>query len=706
MGAGTVEKGWQPFRPQTDEYKSGAQLDLRSLNEKVAGENGFIQSADGQFIQSKTKNPIRFFAVNGPFKTDDTPENLRKASKFLAKHGVNMVRVHRTIFDDIFNVDPAEIARRQQIVGEMKSEGIYTELSIYFPLWLTPRPDHPTLKGYDGKKNPFGAIFFNEEFQKQYFAGWEALLTTPDENGKKLVDEPALMGLEIINEDSCLFGTFVEKNLPPPLMDVITKKYGDWLTKKYGSIDKATSRWKSAKVSGDDFPKGKVGIRPIWNMANERTLRDQDTVTFLFEVQRDFYQKNVDFLRKLGFKGVITASNWTTASGAYFGAIERMSYMPGDFIDRHGYFSSNLEGEGNGFSIRPNQTYKDRSALRFDPEKATDKEKSFSNPIMDMSFGDKPSMISEMAWTAPNRFRSEAPLYCAAYGALQGTDALVFFAMDSDQYRVKPTYWMRPWPMATPADMAQYPAASLIHRKSLVKEAKVIAKFDVSSRSLLELKGFGAMPGVNLDDLRKGDAEAKENAKTTGIDPLAYFVGRVKAEFSADGNSAQIQDMKNYINRDKQTVLSETGELKLDYGNGVLTINAPCVRAASGFLGKAGAIKLGEATIQSPMEFGHIAMVSLDDQPIEKSGRILVQAMSETKPSGWATQGSGGKQKITSIGTDPWIFRDISGTVKLGGGGGVRVMALDFNGYPLRALGAMGEGLDLAGGIVYYILSR
>jgi hypothetical protein len=53
--------------------------------------------------------------------------------------------------------------------------------------------------------------------------------------------------------------------------------------------------------------------------------------SFLFEVQTKFYQDTVAFLRKLGFKGLITPSNWSTASPEVFGPLEKLSYTTGDF---------------------------------------------------------------------------------------------------------------------------------------------------------------------------------------------------------------------------------------------------------------------------------------------------------------------------------------------------------------------------------------
>ena len=77
------------------------------------------------------------------------------------------------------------------------------------------------------------------------------------------------------------------------------------------------------------------------------------------------------FLRKHGFKGLITASNWSTASPEVFGPLEKLSYTIGDFIDRHGYFGCNHKGDSAEWSVRNGHTYCDRSGLRFDAEDST-----------------------------------------------------------------------------------------------------------------------------------------------------------------------------------------------------------------------------------------------------------------------------------------------------------------------------------------------
>jgi hypothetical protein len=309
--------------------------------------------------------------------------------------------------------------------------------------------------------------------------------------------------------------------------------FGDWLERKYGSLSAALSKWGGAGLKRDVASEGRIGFHPLWNMFNEKTTRDQDTVRFLFELQEKFYADTYEFLRRLGFKGVITASNWATASPEVFGPLEKLSYSCGDFIDRHGYFSCNHQGDQAAWSLRAGHTYSDRSALRFDAEQPG-KPKVFVHPAMDPHYHEHPSMISETTWNRPNRFRSEAPLYLAAYGALQGSDAIVHFALDSAQWAVKPGYFMQPWTLMTPAMMGQFPAAALIYRSGLVSTGNVLAEVNLNKSRLLALAGTPLPQDAALDELRLKDLPPGPELKSGGrVDPLIHYAGRVAIRFGA-----------------------------------------------------------------------------------------------------------------------------------------------------------------------------
>ena len=610
-----------------------------------------------------------------------------------AKRGVNLVRVHGALFDSKGEVDSKKVLHAIEVVEAMKAEGIYTHFSIYFPLWLNPSPSTQWLQGYDGNQHPFAALFFNRDFQEQYRGWWTALLTTPSPApGRRLVDEPAVMALEVQNEDSFFFWTFATKNLPEEQWRLLEGRFYDWLVLRHGSIEKAFVHWKGLKVEQDAPGDGRIGFRPLWNVFNEKTVRDQDTVRFLFELQAKFYEETVRFLKSLGYKGLITASNWTTASAAVLGPIEKLSYTKGDFLDRHGYFGANHKGENAAWSIRAGHTTSDRSALRFDAE-APDQPRQFVHPAMDPHYDGKPSMISETTWNRPNRHRSEAPLFYAAYGALQHTDAVIHFALDGFDWSVKPRFFMQPWTLMSPAMMGQFPAAALIFRRGLITPGAVLAQVQLNREELLELKGTPLPEGASLDELRLQDVPKTAAELNAGmrLDPRMHFAGRVDVRFTDGPASVKLEDLRPWLDDGTKTIRSSTGELRLDYGDGLLVIDSDRAQGVSGNLLAAGRTETKDLVWESTLDVGHLVVVALDNKPLGVSGKMLLQVMSEERTSGFRTEPvSGLVKRIVDIGRDPWQVKEISGTIvfKRGDAADLRVTALDPNGSRIKGVGS------------------
>ena len=596
----------------------------------------------------------------------------------------------------------------REIVEAMRAEGIYTHLSIYFPLWFTPQAGLDWLKGYDGSKHPFAALYFNPEFEARYRQWWQLLLTTKGETpGKALVDESALMSVEIINEDSYFFWTFDASNIPDPQLRILETQFGDWLNEKYGSLDKALAAWKGARLQRDTPSEGRIAFRPLWNMFNEKTPRDQDTAAFLLASQKNFYERTCSYLHELGFKGLVTCSNWHTASAEVFGPLERYSYTAGDFIDRHGYFGCFHKGDNAAWSIRDGHTYRDRSALRFDPEQAG-KPNDFNHPVMDIHYNGLPSMISETAFTRPNRYRTEAPVFYSAYGALQGSDAIVHFAFDGSRWDVKPRFWMQQWTLMSPTQMGQFPAAALIYRRGLVSEGDVLADVHLKLDDLLALKGTPLPQDAAFDELRLADVPKGTDIKPGNrIDPLIHLAGRTSVTIDKAGGPSRLAPLDSLIDRKTQRVRSSTGQIVLDYGRGLMAIDAPKAQAALGALSEVPRVTLTNLQIESDLELGAVVAVAMDDQPLATSSRILLQVMSEEKNNGFETIEQGDVKRIQSIGRNPWLVKEIEGTVRFRrpDAASLKVTALDGNGTAIKQLGNATE-INLLPDVLYYSIEK
>jgi hypothetical protein len=672
----TAEAGWSVWYPHPDLTTPGSNpIDLRFLNQEQSGQDGRVLSKEGQFYFEKTGETVRFWGVNGP-PAHLRGEALQHACRRMAAQGVNLFRLHGKVFDEKTGAFQSQTIEHFHAVADAAAEnGIYLHLSIYFPLWMKPAPGLPWLEGYDGTQHPFAALQINPEFQQQYQDWWNKILLTPGPSGIPLIQHPALMGLEIQNEDSFFFWTFDAKKIPPAQLQILERQLGEWVKQKYGSIEKAYQAWDNLQLPQDQPEQPRLAFRPLWNISHERTARDRDTVAFLFETQHRFYQQQVNFLRQLGFRGLITASNWHTVDARLLGDVERMSYFPGDFIDRHGYFGNFHDGQGASWSIRKGHRYSNRSALRFDPKKPGEAA-TLSHPVMDHHYNDYPSMISETAWTRPNRYRGEAPLFYALFGALQDSDALIHFACDTVEWEVQPGAFMQPWTLMSPTQAAQWPAAALIYRQGLIKTGPVVANIHLSAKDLLNLKGTPLAVAANLDTLRAADfshSPAPADSLRSDLTPLIHYLGRTQIHITDEKQASEatpVSDLSPYLDFSQKIIRSSTGEIVWNYGQGWLQVDSPQAQVFMGNAGQCTApIHLTHLNLESEMEALYLALVPLDGRPVATSEKLLLQVMTEEKTTGFATtEETSSIYRIDNTGTDPWQFKSPQGriTIKLG----------------------------------------
>jgi hypothetical protein len=192
------------------------------------------------------------------------------------------------------------------------------------------------------------------------------------------------------------------------------------------------------------------------------------------------------------------------------------------------------------------------------------------------------------------------------------------------------------------------------------------------------------------------------------IDPLIHYVGRAEVQFSTEPYAVTLADTRGLTDRQRQTVTSATRELALDYGRGLLTLQAAKAQGACGTLRAAGTMELPDVTVRADMEVGAVVVVPLDNQPIAKSRRLLLQAMSEERPTGFQVESAGaGTNRIVNIGRDPWQMRALAGEVrfKRPDAARLKVTALDANGYPVAESGDA-RRITLRKDTIYYYVAE
>ncbi len=567
-GSLNVAEGSWAFQPARDEFSSEALLDLRGLNEKFAGEHGFVvRSKDGNDFALSDGTPARFWAVNdGAFD-----KNPARHARFLAKRGVNMVRFHCNITptgEDLMSIDQTDRDHVWKGVAAMKKEGIYV---TYSPYWAGPARVKPSMGVLDtGGAGNWGLLFFDPKLQAAY-KHWLRLVFTETNSytGIPLAQDPALAIIEIQNEDSLLFWT--SQAIKGSAKTELRRQFGACLVTKYGSLEKAKQAWSGAAPTpdqdeADDFARGEAALYTIWELTQHRGGEGQqhrcaDQMQFFAETMYQFNHMVGDYLKKeLGCKQLVNAGNWRTADNVTMLDAERWSYTANDVMAVNRYYSGAHEGQNNGWAIVNGDRFTDESVMLLPRE----------FPLTLKQVDGFPMLITESSWVPPLGYQSEGPFLVAAYQSLTGIDAFYWFATGEEDWRqpgsangFMPSEGK--WVCATPMLMGQWPAAALMYRRGYVKKGEPV----VYEQRALEDLWHRRMPIIAEDSGYDPNRDQARTAKASnvkdGINPLAYLVGPVVVKYGGDPAQSQVAELGEFVREDKKLIRSNTGELELDY---------------------------------------------------------------------------------------------------------------------------------------------
>lgn len=713
------------FEHPNDPFRSDALLDLRSMNEKTAGESGFVRlSADGSGFVLGNGKPVRFWAV----VTDiyrSSPADMARHARFLAKLGVNMVRLHTQIAPTgnaaLTSVNEKEIDGIWRCVAAMKKEGIYCTIS---PYWANGKEvDQWGIDGYKGQTDLWGVLFFNETLQKGYKAWVKALYARPNPyTGLPLAKDPAVAIIQVQNEDGMFFWTM--QGVKPEQQGLLGEKFGHWLAKKYGSLDQAKAAWQGEALAQDDFAQGKIGIYPTWeltqNQQGGKAVRVSDQTQFFAETQRGFYAMIADYYRHgLGCQQIINGSNWFTADSIRLNDLERWTNASVDVIAVNRYTGGVHTGDNNGWRIDPGHHFTNQSCITH-PR---------SLPMNIKQVVGHPHIITESSWVSPEGYQSEGPFLTAAYESLSGVDCLYWFATGATpEYDPNPYFTflnlngsqhpMNKWTCSTPMLMGQFPAASLMFRKGYIKQGEAVVHEERPLKEMWERDAPLIAEDPGYDPNRMSGYTFGSSLVSRGIDPLAFEVGPVEVKYGGDPANNRITDMTRYIDHKLQVVHSVTGELNLHYGEGYCTLNAPKVQGATGALAHAGIIRLKDVTIQSDNLYATISLVAMDDKPLSESREILVQMGTYARPTGWHSKpadfkSEDGKQTLTgheivSTGSMPWRINVTEAALSISNPNLKTATLLDTSGYRIQDVRGLRQAgkfiLKLPANAMYVIL--
>ncbi len=708
-----IGTGTWPFTYPADTSRPGALLDLRFLNEKIAGETGFVKlSPDGSGFALGSGQPVRFWSVGSDIYRK-SPEEMAKQARFLARIGVNMVRLHTQIAPDkdgpITAVNEKEIDGIWNCVAAMKKEGIYTTIS---PYWANgKKATEWGIDGYTGSTDLWGVLFFNEKLQVGYRAWVKALYArTNPHTGIPLAKDPAVALIQVQNEDGMFFWTMQGLHAPQKL--VLGRKFGQWLTKKYGTLAKAGQAWEGTHTDQDDFAKGSVGLYDTWMFTQPQTggvaRRLDDQTRFFAETQRQFYTDIADYYHKdLGCKQLINASNWITADPVRLNDLERWTYTAADVLAVNKYTGGVHTGDNNGWRIDPGHHFTLNSCL-LDPR---------ALPTNLKQVVGHPMVITESTWVSPEGCQTEGPFLMAAYQSLTGVDSLYWFdAGEATDYEADPYFTflnlkgsqhpLHKWTCATPTLMGSFPAAALMFRRGYIKQGAPAVHEERTLASMWQRQVPVIAEDKSFDPNRYSGNTVDRSNIQKGVDPLAFLVGPVEVKYGGDPAKSTAVDMTKYIDAGAKTVKSDTGEIQLDYGLGICTVDTPKAQGVTGFLKKRGSFNFTDVALRSANDYATLLVVTLDDKPIRESAKLLVQVGTYARPTGWQSmptdfKSDDGKEtfhgfEIINTGKMPWQISSTQMTLAIKNPTLHRATLLDAAGYPVRQITGTRQGATFA----------
>ena len=703
---------WFMLMAGPDRHSPDSIIDMSRMVEKPAGERGFLKRY-GKDFAFEDGTPVKFWGVDAGM--GETIESQHRQARFYAKHGINMVRQHPV--QSVLGVlqsggrsrqfDPVRLERWDRWFSILKDNGIYMTWSLFYPHVITPDDGYPQdlyneLPDRDAGKSTSGVVTIMQQLQDAQWHWERALLEHVNPyTGLAYKDDPALAIVEVHNEDSIFWHA--------PLNDlaqynngrldrhaaILGEMWMNWVKDRYRNDRSLKLAWGAGTRSDDSVDNPRMKMYGAWEMEadgprfnkNSEKKRMGDFIRFLAELQRDYYNRRQQRLRELGYKAVTVTTAWK-AGGPAASAANLWTDDVMDAIDRHNYFGGGAGGHNITAGSVSNDTHMNKAG----------------RGILSSGFWqveDKPFIMTEWTQKPPNQWKAEiAPLF-AFYGmGLQGWDASYHFAA-SRAFMGNGWPGMRSYVTCTPHYIGQFPALAFAVYNNHFREGDIISARRLSTGDIFAGtdklgQEFGPTGYDENELLAHGD---------TPVEALA--IGRVALKIEDGLESSHLGNLSAYLDRQSQTVRSNTGQLTWDYGSKVVTIHSEKTQGVIGFAG-GGTFDLPGVNVrvgQTP--FVSLLFTPLDNRPLIESGHILVTAMAQDKQLGTVYNEDG--TKLIETGGPPLLLEPVQAILTFKGAPLTSVNVVDVYGVPTaRQVERTGNSFSIDGryATYYYQVKR
>mgnify|MGYP006287288317 FL=1 len=607
---------WFPLEmEEAEDFATPDALDMRDWLDTPAGSHGYCTVRGKDFV-FEDGTPVKFWGVNQCCRhVCPEPEDAVKWADKWAKHGVNLVRMHKFIGhgwkdsgihdnDDTQKFDQ-EMARRWDNYNALLAErGIYTGWSQFYGLKLTPA-DKDRVWAYDEimkttqgppwyHATTIGLVNFAPDLQDLHISIIENLLNRVNTvTGKRYADSPSLAYIEIQNEDDIFFGYTDLVNQCPTYKKYVDREFSEWLLDKYGTREELKKAWGDQLEENENPADGTVAaFVSRWKYGADESPRIQDAYAFLYKCQDEYYKRVVKAIHETGYRGAICGSCWQAQT--FLGHLYNVrSDREVGFIDRHNY--------GGGDMLRS----PGRSLLSAGMQQVAD----------------RPFALSEWAGGGVYNGMEMVPVIGFIGMGVQGWDMSAHFASGDPGIggNVRDRFM----------SLSQYPAVQRAVYRGDLEETDPVAARRVGIPAMAD-NSVGFSENFSL----LGGANIKEFSSVVPQESLG--VGPVVLEL-VDGpvDDPVEHRVERFIDRPRRVLRSASGQVRWDYsGRGYFTLDTPGTQGFVGF-GGGSEHRLSDVTVraENPLAFIYVSAKG-PDETIADASSLVITAVGRMFPEG------------------------------------------------------------------------
>lgn len=378
-------QNWKPFVYKRD-ILPGSIMDFSGTLDAPAGKYGPVEVRNGKFVfRDRPGEPVRFYGTNlGGNALYLDKAQAEKLADRIAAAGYNALRIHN--HDQLLVrhengsstiLDPERLDRLEYFIACLKKRGIYISIDLYVARQTEPGE----ILEFPGKQFRFssykalvGILPSARENLKKFSRAW--LTHVNPYTGLALKDDPVLFSLSLVNENDI----YLTWSRSPESIVLYREQF---------------EKWRKARSLPESLA---TADNPVF-------------ADFLAETYESSFRELKQFLREIGVKTPITDQNMTTALRT---TVLRAGY---DYVDIHKYWDHPTYVGKNLWS--PPARLRNQSVIANEAETPA--------ALMMSRLLDKPMMVSEFDFAAPNRFRAEGPIITGAYAAFQDWDTLFHY---------------------------------------------------------------------------------------------------------------------------------------------------------------------------------------------------------------------------------------------------------------------------------------